>query len=200
MPSWLETTGSGSTPRTSPAVAPAKASSDDAVDFALLRRPPTGEPPAILDDAIETTNGQSGGQSGGQSKPRADDPFGPLARELGPGTICLVRGHGIGERLARHYDRYALILERREVQGIRDDGRVGTFVLRIEDPSELLGWALRRAEEGARVIIETAALTAAGARRSLLGTQAGPTATAWLDALPVHWLAEDDGRWTLAKT
>jgi hypothetical protein len=156
-----------------------------------LRRPPTGEPPAILDDAIEATNGQT--------KPRADDPFGPLARQLGPGAICLVRGHGIGERVARHYDKYALILERRVVQGIRDDGSVTTFVLRIEDPSELLGWALRRAEEGARVLIEMAALTAGGARRSLLGTQAGPTAAAWLDALPVYWLSEDDGRWTLVK-
>jgi hypothetical protein len=198
MPSWFETTGPASAPNATqrfaptPAPTPASAPVDaQSVDFALLRRPPTGEPPAVLDDAIEPSNGQS--------KPRPDDPFGPLARELGVGSICLVRGHGMGERLARHYDRYALILERREAQAIREDRRVNTFVLRLEDPSELLGWALRRAEEGARVIVEMAALTAAGARRGFLGTQAGPTAGAWLDALPVYWLAEDDGRWQLTK-
>lgn len=197
MPSWFEgttpapsstTTPASSTPRSSPA---AKSGSDDAIDFALLRRPPTGEPPAILDDAEEP--------SPGKARPRTDDPFEPLARELAPGSICLVRGHGIGERLARHYGKYALIVEPREVQGLREDGGVTTFVVRIEDPSELLGWSMRRAEEGARVILEIGALTAAGARRSLLGTQAGPTAAAWLDALVVRWLADDGGTWTLSK-
>ncbi len=199
MPSWFEGTAPSSAaapvlPRSTPPPSPGvetRSGSEDAIDFALLRRPPTGEPPAILDDAEELAHGNS--------RPKADDPFAPFARELGPGTICLVRGHGIGERLARHYGKYALIVERREVQGIREDGSVTTFVVRIEDPSELLGWALRRAEEGARVIIETGALTAAGARRSLLGTQAAASATAWLDALPVRWLAEEGGTWQLAK-
>jgi hypothetical protein len=199
MPSWFEGSTPApsspsppirtTTPRSSPAAA-AKSGSDDAIDFALLRRPPTGEPPAILDDAEEPSPGNSRAKT---------DEFVPLARELAPGTICLVRGHGIGERLARHYGKYALIVERREVQGIREDATLTTFVLRIEDPSELLGWSMRRAEEGARVIIETNALTAAGARRSLLGTQAGPSATGWLDALSVWWLAEEGGTWQLAK-
>lgn len=215
MPSWFETTGPAPGPatgsstvvrtRVTPPPTPevtarhtgpegreVKSREDAAVDFALLRRPPTGEPPAILDDAHE--------QPDANGKPRADDPFGGLARELGTGAICLVRGHGIGERLARHYGRYALIVERREVQGLREDGSITTFVLRVEDPSELLGWALRRAEEGARVVVETGALTAAGARRSFLGTNAGPSATAWLDAMPVHWLADDGGKWSLVRT
>jgi len=192
LPSWFES-GSAAAPAVArrPPPVPASKVEAESVDFALLRRPPTGEPPAMLDDAVEVGNGL---------RPmRADDPFIPLARALEAGSICLVRGHGIGERLGRHYGSYALILERREIDALRGEQNIATFVVRIEDPSEVLGWALRRAEEGARVIIEIGARTAAGARRSLLGTNAGPAAAAWLDALTVQWLAEQDGRWVLEK-
>lgn len=76
-------------------------------------------------------------------------------------------------------------------------GAGGVIVLRAEDPSPWLGWLLRRVEEGQRVLVETAATTADGARRILLGVSAGPRAEAWLDAVRVIRASFTDGRWLL---
>jgi hypothetical protein len=76
-------------------------------------------------------------------------------------------------------------------------GAGGTIVMRIEDPSPWLGWLLRRVEEGQRVLVESAATSAEGARRVLLGTSAGARAEAWLDAVRVIQACVEDGRWLL---
>jgi hypothetical protein len=73
----------------------------------------------------------------------------------------------------------------------------GTYVVRLEDPSVCLGWILRRLEEGARVVVETRARTMEGARRILLGVDASPRAETWLEAHALHWLAHQDGAWTM---
>jgi hypothetical protein len=183
QPDWLVTSGQSESP--SSRMVP------DPPDFAM-RRPPTGEPPATLGDALEDEIpvGRNG---------RGSDPFGELAARLSDGSLCLARGHGNGERLARHLGAYALILEPSEANGRRFDAAVGAFVLRLDDPSELLGWALRRVEEGARVIVETAAKTPAGGRRVLLGVSHNATAIEWLASVPTFWLADERGSWTLTR-
>lgn len=76
-------------------------------------------------------------------------------------------------------------------------GGSGLIVLRVEDPSPWLGWLLRRVEEGHRVMVETAASSVEGARRILLGVDAGRRAEAWLDAVRVIRVGVDRGRWVL---
>lgn len=182
MPSWL-VAGGGDDGGAALTLEP------DPIDFAIRRRPPTGEPPASLEDAT---------QSAAPITNRSD-PFAALAGELPEGALCLARGHGHGERIARHLGPYALILDRSEATGVRTDQPNPAFVLRLEDPSELLGWLLRRVEEGARVIVETHARSVAGARRVLLGVHAAASAASWLSAVPTFWLADDQGRWTLTR-
>lgn len=160
----------------------------DPIDFALRRRPPTGEPPASLEDVQPH-----------EQMPGSVDPFRELASQLPEGSLCLARGHGPGERLARHLGAYALILDLAEAQGVRTDTVGVAFVLRLEDPSPLLGWVLRRVEEGARVVIEVSARTPIGARRVLLGTHSAASADAWLAAVPCFWLDEEQGRWSLSR-
>jgi len=184
VPEWLLSSGAqseSSAPRGVP----------DPPDFAM-RRPPTGEPPATLGDALEDEPFESG-------TVRGTDPFAKLAGQLVEGSLCLARGHGNGERLARHLGAYALILELGEAIGRRFDARVGAFVVRLDDPSELLSWSLRRAEEGARVIVEVSAKTPAGGRRVLLGISHGSTAIEWLAAVPTFWLADERGQWSLTR-
>jgi hypothetical protein len=165
----------------------------DPPDFAM-RRPPTGEPPATLGDALEDEPIDIG-----SARTNASDPFAALASQLPDGTLCLARGHGNGERLARHLGAYALILEASEALGRRFDARVGAFVLRLDDPSELLGWSLRRIEEGARVIVEVSAKAPDGGRRVLLGVTHGATAIEWLNAVATYWLADERGQWALTR-
>lgn len=131
-----------------------------------------------------------------------DDPFVVYARSLTPGTMCLVRGWGAGSRLARSVPGPDAVLvdaeTRDDVLGSALDRNVGTtYLVRLEDPSNCLGWILRRLEEGARVIVETRARTLEGARRCLLGLTASVHASAWLDAHALCWLAEEDGTWRM---
>lgn len=153
-------------------------------DFAFRRRPPTGEPPARLEDALDLD---------GVVVDR-NDPFLEIAKCVVEGTLCLVRGHGIGERIARHLGSYALVVEAAEVVGRRLDPAVTSFVIRLEDPSELLGWILRRIEEGARVLVEVASRTADGGRRVLLGVHHSSSGAAWIDAVPLLWVGDDGGQ------
>lgn len=154
-------------------------------DFAFRRRPPTGEPPARLDDALDLD---------GVVLDSRNDPFIEIAKCVVDGTLCLVRGHGIGERIARHLGAYALVVESTEVIGRRLDPTVAVFVLRLEDPSELLGWMLRRVEEGARVLVEIASRSADGGRRVLLGVNHATSAAAWIDAVPLLWVSDEGGQ------
>jgi hypothetical protein len=156
-------------------------------DFAFRRRPPTGEPPARLEDALDL--------EGVPVDDRGRDPFVEIAKCCVDGTLCLVRGHGVGERIARHLGAYALVVEAAEVLGRRLDPAVAVFVIRLEDPSELLGWMLRRVEEGARVLVEVAARTPDGGRRVLLGVGHDATAIAWIDAVPLLWVSDDAGQY-----
>jgi hypothetical protein len=193
LPSWLVAPGA-------PAPAGDGGPSPESIDFALRRRPPTGEPPAILDDTLDSRSLRPVVDGGSGARANGGDPFVEIARALGEGSLCLVRGNGHGERVARHLGAYALIVDRREAEGRRFDATVATFVVRVEDPSELLGWMLRRVEEGARVIVESGARSAEGARRSLLGVGTGPHAAAWIDAVPRFWCSHDDsGRWSLTR-
>ena len=179
IPEWLVST------------APAVRTAADAPDFAL-RRPPTGEPPATLGDAFDLHRSGSPGA-------RAIDPFIALAAGLPEGSLCLVRGHGQGERLARCLGAYALILEPAEAIGRRFEGHLAAFVLRVDDPSELLGWSLTRVEEGGRVIVELGVRTADAGRRVLLGVRHGATAVEWLHAVPTFWVAEQNNQWALTR-
>ena len=123
------------------------------------------------------------------------------ALALHEGVLCLIQGEGSGAALARHVEDGSFVLiEADNLQTLAQvtwsDPVGSTYVVRLEDPSPWLGWILRRIEEGARVIVETRALTAQGARRTLLGLHPDP-AERWLDALASIWLARRDGQWTL---
>lgn len=187
LPDWLVSAGASSE-----ATGAGVRIEPDPPDFALRRRPPTGEPPATLGDALEIGLPPFGSL-------RTTDPFAAIASELGEAGLCLVRGHGNGERLARVLGAYALILDPSEALGRRLDAHVAAFVIRLEDPSELLAWSLRRVEEGSRVIVECGARTLAGALRVLLGVQHGPHAETWLASVPTFWVADDHGTWTITR-
>ncbi len=75
----------------------------------------------------------------------------------------------------------------------------GCIVVRAEDPSRWLAWVLRRLEEGHRVVVETRALSPAGALRCLLGTAATVRAHAWLDEHPHFSARVEDGRLQLVE-
>lgn len=60
------------------------------------------------------------------------------------------------------------------------------LIVALDDPSELVAWALRRREEGFRVFVVTRALTPEGARRVLMGLHACSALERWLDAGPVR--------------
>jgi hypothetical protein len=81
--------------------------------------------------------------------------------------------------------------------GHHGHGNGGVLIVRAEDPSPWLAWLLRRVEEGRRVIVETDALTPAGARRILLGVGATPRAELWLDAVRVLSATVSEDRWIL---
>jgi len=128
-------------------------------------------------------------------------PESDLAAELPTGALCWIRGHGVAEQLLAGVSGPLIGIDERD-ESVREAQALArrttaTFVVRREDPSTLLGWLLRRLEEGSRVVVETRARTAAGARRVLLGVGYGLAAEAWLDAMPMFWWSEDDGEWRL---
>jgi hypothetical protein len=130
--------------------------------------------------------------------------FAELAASMVLPMLCIVQGEGNAERLAACIDEgtfrtindddddAAMLAAAREVAG-------GTFVVRLEDPSRVLGWILRRLEEGSTVVVQTRARTMEGAHRTLLGLAVTPGAEAWLAVHRVGWLHENgSGDWTLA--
>jgi hypothetical protein len=76
-------------------------------------------------------------------------------------------------------------------------GVVAALAVCLEDPSQHLGYLLRRLEEGTRVLVQTTARTPAGAKRLLLGTTASERAEAWLDAHEQCSLVRENGVLTL---
>ncbi len=135
------------------------------------------------------------------SAPRLDpENAARLAADLGPGTLCLSGLRGVGTALGAAFEPVPVVVidDPAPVDARSISSQASAiYVIRVEDPSRWLGFVLRRLEEGARVIVETHALTAAGAVRTLLGVDASPRADAWLGAHPRRWLAVRDGRWTL---
>ena len=69
------------------------------------------------------------------------------------------------------------------------------FAVRLEDPSLVLGWILRRLEEGSTVVVQTRARTAPGAHRVLLGTCGTQRAEEWLSMHATSWFALGPGGW-----
>ncbi|HFE44808.1 MAG TPA: hypothetical protein ENJ18_04830 [Nannocystis exedens] len=126
-----------------------------------------------------------------------------FAASVAPGSLCfLPSGQGLGVTIAMALQRSVLVIDEaataRSVESALwslEEGAV--IVLAVEDPSRWLAWALRRVEEGMRVLVETRATTQEGARRVLLGIDAPARAEAWLDALPVSCAALLNGGWSV---
>jgi hypothetical protein len=162
---------------------------------------PTRREPSAVDNPTRREPGSGGAAPSTPGPAGRNSALHKYGRALASGTLCVIRGSGHGDAIAEGIGEAAVVVDERNfdrLAAIASEVPLGsTFVVRLEDPSLCLGWMLRRVEEGARVIVETRALTALGARRILLGTHAGPTASSWLDAHPLCWLAQEDGDWAM---
>jgi hypothetical protein len=185
---------------------------DAASDFEI--RTPTGEQPANLVDAHDDLVAEGSDDESDLPEivpPPAAKPtlngaevrgtLEDFAASIGPGTLCIVQGEGGAEALAMSIDGgdFALIDDATPGGVLRAAAELevgARFAVRLEDPSEVLGWILRRLEEGARVVVQSRARTGPGARRTLLGTQASERAEQWLAVHPMVWFAEEDGGWS----
>jgi hypothetical protein len=173
---------------------------DEGIDFALVgRAPPTGEVPdpehaATMPRLVATRPTMRGG-----------DTLAMHIDALEPGTVVYLAGIGVGERLLRHLDDgFEIVdIDSWDVVTTRPFEEMPTpghgYLVRLEDPSRCLAWLLRRLEEGARVVVESRSRTAAGARRSLLGVEATPHVSEWLDAHRQLWLRADGRAWVLER-
>lgn len=180
-------------------------------DFEI--RTPTGEQPANLVDAHDDLTGDDSDLAAlvGPSPTAAAAPtpdvtdvrptLEAFAASIAPGTLCIVQGEGGAEALAIsiHGGDFALIDDATPGGVLRAAAELepgGRFAVRLEDPSEVLGWILRRLEEGACVCVQSRARTGPGARRTLLGTQASARAEQWLSVHTVYWFAEEPDGWS----
>jgi len=94
---------------------------------------------------------------------------------------------GLAEQIADSLQAPAVLLDDETeptAQWSRELGPGSIVIVKREDPSVLLGWILRRLEQGCRVFLDTRARSPEGARRILLGTSASARAEAWLDQHP----------------
>jgi hypothetical protein len=116
---------------------------------------------------------------------RVTPGVGELAASIGEGSLVYVEA-GLSETLVQSFAAPSVTVDDHSgvdevwtrIRGLP----VGAIVIiRREDPSTLLGWILRRLEEGYRVFVETRARTVEGARRILLGVGATERAERWLD-------------------
>ncbi|MCR9164158.1 MAG: hypothetical protein ACE37F_24505 [Nannocystaceae bacterium] len=183
---------------------------DDAPsDFEI--RTPTGEQPANLIDAHDDLVGEALAREIVAQHPVTTTPtrgatevrpaLQDFAASIGPGTLCIVQGEGGAETLAAALGGgdYALIDDPTPdgvLQAAAELDIGARFAVRLEDPSAVLGWILRRLEEGARVVVQTRARTGPGARRILLGTGATERAEQWLGVHPMLFFADEDSGWT----
>ncbi len=182
---------------------------DAASDFEI--RTPTGEAPANLVDAHDDLRSDASDLPELLPPPAVTTPtrgaaevrstLEDFAASIGPGTLCIVQGEGGAEALAMSVGGgdFALIDDPTPSGVLRAAAELDVgarFVVRLEDPSEVLGWILRRLEEGARVVVQSRARTGPGARRILLGAHASERAEHWLAVHPMIWFAEVDGGWS----
>jgi hypothetical protein len=111
-----------------------------------------------------------------------------LAADIGEGTLVYLLESGLAEQLVNALQAPSLVLD--EGDPIQLTSRVralppgSIIIVQREDPSAVLGWILRRLEEGFRVVLDTRARSLEGAQRILLGTGAGERAEAWLAVHP----------------
>ncbi|MCA9684304.1 MAG: hypothetical protein KC457_19060, partial [Myxococcales bacterium] len=110
-----------------------------------------------------------------------------LAAGIGEGSLVYV-ALGFAENVTRVLQAPSFVVDDRvdprEAWTTIKAMPVGSIlIVSREDPSPLLGWILRRLEEGFRVFLETRARSPEGARRMLLGVDASPRAEAWLRGL-----------------
>ena len=181
---------------------------DGESDFEI--RTPTGEAPANLVDAHDALRGDDPDlavpvpptpppEAVERTEVRATlQDFAPA---IGPGTLCIVQGDGGAEALAASLGGgdYALIDDPSPGGVLRAAAELepgSRFAIRLEDPSAVLGWILRRLEEGGRVVVESRARTGPGARRTLLGTTATERTEQWLSVHPMLWFAEETDGWS----
>lgn len=116
---------------------------------------------------------------------RSTPDFVGLAADIGEGTLVYLLESGLAEQLASALQAPTLVLdEDTDLDQLGTRARAlapgSILVVKREDPSALLGWILRRLEEGYRVLLDTRARSPEGARRVLLGTHATERAEAWL--------------------
>ena len=110
-----------------------------------------------------------------------------LALDISEGTLVLIRELGYADALAAAFSvRHVTFDDSSELEDVSlmlRNAQVGTIVIiRREDPSAVLGWILRRLEEGCRVFVESRARSVEGARRVLLGVHATARAERWLES------------------
>ena len=181
---------------------PAQPLEDAAIDFALVgRHPVTAQLPGI-DPGDSGTMPRS--VSGTRPTMRGDDTLALHVDALESGTIAYLAGTGVGERLLQHLDEGYEVIDIHTWDEVTsrpfEEMPAGRgYLVRLEDPSRCLAWLLRRLEEGARIVVETRARTASGARRMLLGVEATPHVVMWLDAHPQLWLHADGRTWMLER-
>jgi len=191
---------------------------EEGSDFEL--RTPTREQPANLVDAHETSSGAHDEGLDDEDidlaelvipppqhlaqEPRELDVRESLeafADEVALGTLCIVRGEGGAEALATAMPGgdYALIDDATPDGVLRAAAELepgSRFAVRLEDPNLVLGWILRRLEEGSTVVLQTRARTAPGAQRILLGTSGTRRAEQWLSVHAAIWFAQESDGWS----
>lgn len=182
---------------------------EEGSDFEL--RTPTGEQPASLIDAHDLSARDDDDDNIDLAElviPPQDpheleirESLEAFAAAVAPGTLCIVQGEGGAEALATAMPGgdYALIDDAAPdgVLSVAADLEPGScFAVRLEDPSLVLGWILRRLEEGSTVVLQSRARTAQGAQRILLGTSATRRGEEWLSVHAAIWFAEQPAGWS----
>ncbi len=178
---------------------------DDApIDFALVGRGlPTADLPELVAPSQEGTVPRLVTQDRAvRPTVSGADTLAQHVDALRPGTVFYMAGIGHGEQLLQHLDGGFEIIDNqtwdlvttRPFEEMLPDA---AYLVRLEDPSRCLPWLLRRLEEGARLLVETRALSAAGSRRVMLGSEATQMLAQWLDAHPQFWLHSDRLAWSL---
>lgn len=176
----------------------------DNVDFALSSSTDEGDllAPALTTSCPAQPTGVAFDMAGSLSLAGAH----PLAPEcvamLGrPGTLMLAEAptDGLVDQLA---DSMAMtVVDKLEDATVSDPrGRNTLWIIRLEDPSVLLGWILRRLEEGTCVLVETCARSTQGAIRVLLGVGATVRAERWLAAHRCVHLQWDAGQYRILES
>ena len=96
-----------------------------------------------------------------------------LNADIGEGTLVYLLESGLAEQLVNALQAPSLVLD--EGDPVQLTSRVrglppgSIIIVQREDPSAVLGWILRRLEEGFRVVLDTRARSLEGAQRTAEG-------------------------------